>query len=292
MHQKIIKKFHGLSPRSRLLLGSAALGACVLCYWAISYASGHESTDDAFIDGHVVAISPKISGHISKVYVTDNEMVKSGQLLFEIDNRDYVVREELARADLKAALAEFKQASQDAGRYHELRIQKDISEQQYERATLRVQTAQAQLDSAKARFDQAELHLSYTRIRAPEDGQVAKKAVEVGAYVQEGQTLLAIVPPERWITANFKETQMAHIHPGEKVSFSVDAYPGRVFHGQVDSIQHGTGSRFSLLPVENATGNYIKVVQRVPVKIVFEDSFSSEKPLALGMSVVPAVETN
>ena len=292
MHQKVIKKFHGLSHRSRLLLGAAALVVCALCYWAISYASGHESTDDAFIDGHVISISPKVSGHIAKVYVSDNEMVKRGQLLLEIDRRDYSVRADLAKADLKAAFAELKQANQDANRYRDLRAKKDISTQQYERSTLRVETAQAKLDSAKARLQQAELDLSYTKIQAPEDGQVAQKAIEPGAYVQQGQTLLAIVPSERWVTANFKETQMTHIHPGEEVTFSVDAYPGRIFHGHVDSIQHGTGSRFSLLPAENATGNYIKVIQRVPVKIVFEDTPSSDRPLALGMSVLPTIKTN
>ena len=291
MHNKIVNKFYGMNYRLRILLGVGVLGVCVLCYWAISYAAGRESTDDAFIDGHVVSISPKVSGHVSKVYVADNEMVKGGQLLFEIDSRDYVVRADLAKADLKAAFAELKQANQDGGRYRDLLAKKDISQQQYERSALRVETAQAKLEGAKARLEQAELDLSYTRIRASEDGQVAQKSVEPGAYVQEGQTLVAIVPSERWITANFKETQMTHIHPGEKVSFLVDAYPGRIFHGHVDSVQHGTGSRFSLLPAENATGNYIKVVQRVPVKIVFDDNFNFDRPLALGMSVLPTVET-
>ncbi len=292
MHNKVVKKFYGMDQRWRVVLGVGVLGVCVLCYWAISYASGHESTDDAFIDGHVIAVSPKVSGHVVKVGVVDNEMVKGGQTLFEIDRRDYGVRVDLATADLKEAFAEFKQANQDARRYRDLWVKKDISVQQYERSTLRVDTAQAKLDGAKARLEQAELDLSYTRIRAPEDGQVAQKAVEPGAYVQQGQTLLAIVPAGRWITANFKETQMTHIHPGAKVLFSVDAYPGKVFHGHVDSIQHGTGSRFSLLPAENATGNYIKVIQRVPVKIVFDDAVSLDKPLALGMSVLPTIETN
>ena len=290
MHQKIVDKFQGMDQRSRILSLVAVLGLFVLGCWIFVMASGSESTDDAFIDGHVVAISPKVSGHVASVYVSDNAMVKRGQLLFEIDDRDYVVRANLARAELQAALAELKQAGQDVERYRDLLAKKDISRQQFERATLRLDTAQAKLSGAKSHLEQAELDLSYTKVRAPEDGQVAKKAVEPGAYVQGGQTLLAIVPPERWVTANFKETQMAHIRPGEKVSLSVDAYPGKVFHGHVDSIQQGTGARFSLLPAENATGNYIKVTQRVPVKIVIDDSSSPEKPLALGMSVVPQVE--
>ena len=109
-------------------------------------------------------------------------------------------------------------------------------------------------------------------------------------FVEEGQALLAIVLPQRWVIANLKETQMTHIHPGLKVTIRVDAYPGVVFHGHVDSIQQGTGSRFSLLPAENATGNFIKVVQRVPVKIVFDGPLDPQKPLELGMSVVPTID--
>jgi membrane fusion protein (multidrug efflux system) len=210
--------------------------------------------------------------------------------LFDIDERDYAVRLELAQADVKGAVAELSQASQDATRYKDLRSTGDISQQEFDRAVLRLQTAQAKLDGAKARLEQAELDLSYTKVKAPEAGQVARKAVEPGAYVQEGQVLLAMVTPERWVTANMKETQMTHIQPGMPVTIAVDAYPGKVFHGHVDSIQQGTGSRFSLLPAENATGNFIKVVQRVPVKIVFDDQPDPDEPLALGLSVVPTIK--
>jgi membrane fusion protein (multidrug efflux system) len=273
-----------------IILGVAAVLLVVLGMWVARSFFNQESTDDAFIDGHVILISPKVSGHVAKVDVTDNQEVKSGELLFAIDERDYAVRLDLAQADVKGAVAELSQASQDAARYKDLRVKGDISQQEFDRAVLRLQTAQSKLDGDKARLQQAELNISYTQVKAPEAGQVARKAVEPGAFVQEGQVLLAIVTPERWVTANMKETQMTHIRPGLKVTIEVDAYPGKIFHGHVDSIQQGTGSRFSLLPAENATGNFIKVVQRVPVKIVFDGQPDLDEPLPLGMSVLPTIK--
>ena len=151
--------------------------------------------------------------------------------------------------------------------------------------------AKAQVDLARKKADSTELDLSYTRIAAPIAGKVTHKAVEIRTYVRVGQPLLAIVPNDFWVTANFKETQLTHMRPGQKAEVRVDAYPGKAFRAHVDSIQAGTGARFSLLPPENATGNYVKVVQRVPVKIVFDEPADSLPMLSPGMSVVPAVET-
>ena len=257
--------------------------------WGAAHLFNFESTDDAFVDGHVVAISPKVSGHIVQVSVVDNQSVKVGDPLFAIDDRDYAVRVDLAKAEVKAAKAELEQARQDVARYQALQATGDISQQQYDKAVLRSHTAEAQLDGAEARRKQAELNLSYTQVVATEAGQVTRKIVEPGAFVQAGQVLLAIVPPQRWVTANLKETQLTHIQPGQKVAIEVDAYPGKIIRGHVDSIQQGTGARFSLLPAENATGNYIKVVQRIPVKIVFDEPLDPAEPLALGMSVVPKI---
>src|SRR4029077_5032858 len=134
-----------------------------------------------------------------------------------------------------------------------------------------------------------ELNLSYTKITAPETGRITKKAVEPGDYVQTGQAIFSIVPDDVWVTANFKETQLTHMRPGQKVTIKVDAFPGRTLEGHVDSIQSGTGERFSLLPPENATGNYVKVVQRVPVKIAIDTPEDPNFRLAPGMSVVPKV---
>ncbi|MGW8258088.1 MAG: efflux RND transporter periplasmic adaptor subunit [Thermoguttaceae bacterium] len=159
-------------------------------------------------------------------------------------------------------------------------------------AQSRSQTEMAGADAAhaKAELKQAELNLSYTKIYAPISGYVTRKNVEIGAFVHIGQPLLALVEPNVWVTANFKETQITHIRPGQPATIKIDTYPGVVFSAHVDSIQWGTGARFSLLPPENATGNYVKVVQRVPVKIVFDKPQKLKQfILGPGMSVVPSV---
>jgi membrane fusion protein (multidrug efflux system) len=408
----------------------------VVRYWA--YARSHESTDDAFVDGHIVQVSPKVSGNVLKVYVTDNQNVNAGDLLVEVDGRDLQAKVDQARAALDAGLAQHKQAqtqvtltrvstranvrqaaagvqqarsgvsgaragvasersrtaqssagintaeanmqqaraqlsaaqaeaaraNADVQRYQALLEKDEISKQRFDQAVAAARTANAQVDAAnekvaaneaqisearaatsaqaattqraesqvggaraqvnealgrleqantapqqvavseaqaasaganieqlQAAVDEAELQLSYTKIYAPETGRVTRKSVEVGALVQVGQPLLAIVPGDVWVTANFKESQVGNIKPGQGVDVTVDAYPGRVFKAHVDSIQAGTGSRFSLIPPENATGSYVKVVQRVPVKIVFEpNQIDSQHLLAPGMSAVPEVK--
>ena len=151
-------------------------------------------------------------------------------------------------------------------------------------------TASAEVAQARAAVEHAELDLAATQLYAPEAGRVTRKVVEAGAYVQIGQALLTIVPHDVWVVANFMETQLANMRPGQPVEIKVDAYPGKMFKGHVDSVQAGTGSRFSLLPPENATGNYVKVVQRVPVKIVFDVAPAPDSLLSPGMSVVPVVQ--
>jgi membrane fusion protein, multidrug efflux system len=142
----------------------------------------------------------------------------------------------------------------------------------------------------QAQLREARLQLSYTRIVAPGNGYITRKGVEPGANIQAGQPLMALVPlQDAWITANYKEGQLTHIKPGQKVEFTVDAYPGRTFKGRVDSIMAGTGAAFSLLPPENATGNYVKVVQRIPVKIVIDNNSDPDHLLRVGMSVIPTV---
>lgn len=150
--------------------------------------------------------------------------------------------------------------------------------------------AKAQVEQAAAALRTAELNLSYTKIHAPQDGRLTRKAVAVGNFAQRGQILTSLVASPPWIWANFKEIQLQHMRPGMPVAIRVDAYPNRRFRGHVDSIQAGTGARFSLLPPENATGNFVKIVQRVPVKIVFDEPAEALKDLALGMSVVPEVD--
>jgi len=163
------------------------------------------------------------------------------------------------------------------------------AEQQIAAAEAKSRYAQAQVGEAQAQLDAATLDLSYTSIKAPVAGRVTRKNVEAGQYLQVGQTLLAIVPQDFWVTANFKETQLTRMRVGQPVEIHVDTFPDRTFHGRIGSFQAGTGARFSLLPAENATGNYVKVVQRVPVKILFEPGDHSSDLLGLGMSVVPEV---
>jgi len=168
--------------------------------------------------------------------------------------------------------------------------QANTAPQQVAVSEAQAETAGASIEQLRAAVEEAQLELSYTKIYAPETGRVTRKAVEEGALVQVGQPLMAIVSGEVWVTANFKESQIGRLQPNQPVEIVVDAYPGKIFKGHVDSIQAGTGARFSLIPPENATGNYVKVVQRVPVKIVFDEPPNSQFLLAPGMSVEPEVK--
>ena len=147
----------------------------------------------------------------------------------------------------------------------------------------------AQVALAKADLDRAELNLSYTKILAPLDGWVTRRAVEQGNYVQPGQALMTIVTPDVWVTANFKESQLANMRRGQTVSIHLDAYPDMILTGKVDSLQMGSGARFSAFPAENATGNFVKILQRIPVKIVITGGLDPDRPLAVGLSVIPTV---
>ncbi len=152
-----------------------------------------------------------------------------------------------------------------------------------------VQQAQAQVAQAQAQLEQADLNLDYTHLVAPQDGWVTRRNVETGNYLQPGTQIMALVAPEIWVTANFKENQLTRMRPGQRVEFEVDAYPSLKLRGHVDSVQLGSGSRFSAFPAENATGNFVKIVQRVPVKIVIDAGLDPDQPLPLGLSVVPTV---
>lgn len=373
--------------------------------------AGHESTDDAQVDGHVSQIAPRVSGTVMNVHVDDNQQVDAGAVLVEIDPRDYQVavdRAKAALADAQAAStaahttvpitsttstsnvtsaqngvmqaasgvaaaqqqveaahahlatnqakareaeANAAKAARDVERLRGLLAKDEISQQQFDQATATADADQAAVDSAKsqvaeasagvavadsqlaatkaqelqaraalqaartapeqvaqtrARADaaaaqvkqaeaalaQAELNLQYTTVKAPVKGVVSRKSVEVGQVIQVGQPLMAIIPLENlWTTANFKETQLANMRPGQRAVVEVDAYGGRDFKGHVESIAAATGARFSLLPPENATGNFVKVVQRVPVKIVLDSGQDPERLLKPGLSVTATVYT-
>lgn len=304
----------------------------------------YESTDDAFIEADVISIAPQVPGRVATLAVRDNELVRPGQLLVEIDPRDYEAKLAQAQADLAAAKTRLDQAkaqvtadeakvqeeqanlvsnqsqadraNSDLRRYQSLqtpavaRTQLDLAatqatssnagvevaqsrtkaaQAQVNLSKAAVETATAQIQSYEAAVRQAQLNLSYTKVTTPVDGFITARSVQVGSYVQTGQSLLALVPTNLYAVANFKETQLTKMRPGQPVKIDVDAYPHHAFHGHVDSIQRGSGARFSLLPPENATGNYVKVVQRIPVKIYFDDPPNPNFPLGPGMSVVPTV---
>lgn len=274
-------------PHWSLLVAAAAvtLGGAG-AYWR--YSAAHESTDDAYIETHVIPISAKVPGQIQAVLVEDNQHVEKGALLVEIDPRDYQVKLEQARAELSAAAAEAKRAASDSARAKQLFDRDNLSRQAYDKAVADAEVLKAKALLAEKRVSAAELDLSYTRLTAPEAGKITRKNAERRAYVQTGQPLLALVTDGAWVVANFKETQLTRMRAGQPVSIKVDAFPGRELEGRIDSIQSGTGARFSLLPAENATGNFVKVVQRVPVKIVF-DEVPPDLLLAPGMSVEPTV---
>ncbi len=280
-------KPRGKRPHWGLLAGAAAvLAAAGTAYWI--YSSGIETTDDATIDAHALPISSQVPGQILAVLVDDNQHVEKGAVLVRIDPKDYQVRLDQARAELDAARAEATRAAADAARTKQLLDSDDVSRQVYDKAVADAGVMKARVELAEKKVAAAQLDLSYTAITAPEAGKVTKKSAELRAFVQPGQALMAIVTDEVWVVANFKETQLTRMRPGQKVTVEVDAFPGRELKAHIDSIQSGTGARFSLLPAENATGNFVKVVQRVPVKIVFDEPVENMM-LVPGMSVVPTV---
>jgi membrane fusion protein (multidrug efflux system) len=283
----------------RVLLASGVLlaGVAASVYYFAEIAP-YESTDDAFIDGVVISMAPQVAGQVVSLSVHDNQAVKQGDVLLEIDPRSYQVKLAEAQAELAAAQSRLDQAkAQFAVDQAKADQEQAVAKNRALAATAQVslsetdiKTAEANVQLAEATVNQAALDLSYTKVTAPQAGLVTHRSVEMGNYVQPGQPLLALVPQQIWVVANFKETQLANMRPGEPVEITVDAYPDHKFHGHVDSIQAGSGAHFSLLPPENATGNYVKVVQRVPVKIVFDDPLDPAHPLGPGMSIVPVVK--
>ncbi len=329
-------------------------------FFYLRYRATHITTDDAFIEGRIYRISPKISGTVMSVHVEDNQFVKKGDLLVEIERDDFDVEvkkamagleaerkrllelnynlessrkklEELmaalraAKANLELQEANMRQTKIDLERAEGLLREEVIPREKYDRAKTAYDIAVAQVKATEEQIKQieasistqivntkqaevtvesqkalikfkeaflkeAELNRSYTNIYAPSNGYITRKAVEKGNYVHAGQPIMAIVPlDEIWVVANYKETQLERVRPGQRVQIRVDTYPGKVFSGRVESIMAGTGSVFSLFPPENATGTYVKVVQRVPVKIVFDQEPDQKYILRIGMSVIPTI---
>ncbi|HPS19804.1 MAG TPA: HlyD family secretion protein [Candidatus Omnitrophota bacterium] len=251
---------------------------------------GWVETDDAFVEGRIHSIAAKIPGTVRSVNVEDNQTVKAGDILVEIDPVDFELRVKEAKANLDIRKTAFDQSERDRNRADALFKDNVLPKEKHENILTAFNLAKAQLDAAEAQLKIAERNLEYTKICAPVDGHVTKKSVEKGNQIQPMQPLMAVVSNEMWVVANFKETQLARMRPGQKVEIEVDAYPGKVFKGHVDSVQRGTGSKFSMFPPENAAGNFVKVVQRIPVKIVFDGPVDEKCPLSIGMSVIPKVK--
>ncbi|HBV90239.1 HlyD family secretion protein [Pantoea sp. B550] len=334
-----------------IILAVVVVIMLIVGFWFWFSTRNIETTDDAFTEGDAVTIAPKASGYVVKLLVKDNQRVKKGDLLVEIDPSDNRAQREQANAQLGLAVAQLHQAQaqlalskvqypaqrdqaladQAKAEANLLNAQADYrrqrgvdpratSQRNIDSASAQLRSAQAQLQSAKAQVEvasqvalqirqqetnvearqqqveqakaqlsTADLNLSYTQVRAPYDGFITKRNVQLGTLVQAGSSLFSLVSPEIWVTANFKESQLQRMNPGDKVEISVDAWPDMKLEGHVDSIQMGSGSRFSTFPSENATGNYVKIVQRVPVKIVVDKGLDPNHPLPLGLSVEPKV---
>lgn len=284
-------KKRSLFRRPGVIVAAAVLAIAAIGYGGIVmfHSFTHESTDDAFIDVHTVSMAPKVAGRVAVVHVDDNQLVKKGDVLVEIDPRDFQVALAQAKANLAKDKATQIQTDLNEKRALDLFAKKVISTQERDTNVASADSNRASVQADEAAVEQAELNLGYTKIKAPIDGYVTNEAVAIGDYLQVGQALMSLVPPRVWVTANFKETQLRNMRPGQTVDISVDAYPSLKFRGRVDSIQAGSGAAFSLLPPENATGNYVKVVQRVPVKIVLDERQEVQRVLGPGMSVVPTV---
>jgi membrane fusion protein (multidrug efflux system) len=258
-----------------------------------SYRTTHVMTDDAFVEGNIHTIAARIAGNVRTVAVTDNQRVERGDLLVELDPADYRSKAEAARANLELQRATLRFAEAERKRAKTLYEQEAGAADRYDKAVSNFEISVAQVKLAEEQLRQAELNLGYTRITAPAAGNVTRKSVQTGNQVKDGQPLMAVVDLDSlYVVANYKETEMRHIRPGQSVRITVDAYPGRVLTGKVDSIMAGTGVSFSLFPAENATGNYVKVVQRIPIKIVLDPSVDKDRLLRVGMSVVPTVLAN
>jgi membrane fusion protein (multidrug efflux system) len=286
-----------------------------IIWWLI--ARQYESTDDAFVDTHIVHVSPQIQGQILAIHVNDNQMVRAGQPLVDIDARPQMAQLEQAlaqrlqattqieqaQANTRAADAQVTNTSRDLARYRQLQATAPaaVAQQQVDQAVAanrnavaqrdgaaaQIASAQAQIKVLDAQIATARLNLGYAHIVAPVDGHVAQRSVAPGNYVSPGQELMALIPQQLWVTANFKETQLRLMRRGQHVAVTVDSCDKSI-DGHVDSIQRGAGQAFGILPPENATGNFVKVVQRVPVKIVL-DRIPEGCVLGPGMSVEPSV---
>ncbi len=319
--QEVKEEKRKINKSAIIIMGLVVAG--LIAYFVVDTIK-YQSTDDAYVETTTVSVAPKVSGQIVEVLIKDNQFVKEGDLVARIDDTDYKVKvdqitaqyertlldQENAKANFKAADANIELAKKDLERYKNLYESGAVSKQKLDEAQVKYDSAKAQFTRAeqsifsnndskvadadlkvvKAQKEQAELNLSYTNVYAPQSGTVASRRVEKGMYVQVGTPLFTIVPEEVWVVANFKENQLRHMKAGQSVDIKVDTYPNKIFKGKIDSIQRSSGAKSSLFPPENAVGSFVKIVQRIPVKIVFTEEINPEEfNIVPGMSVVPKV---
>lgn len=274
----------GDKKKKLTIFAVVAVLAAVAGIWYLMSSLNAVSTDDANIAGRVYTVATKIPGTVKTVNVRDNQKVKKNELLLEIDPADYELQVNEAQANLDIRKSLLDQALRNKDRAESLSKRQAISQARYEDILTAYKVAQAQVGAAEAQLKIARLNLGYTKIYAPADGYVAEKSVEAGNQVMPGQALMAVVSSDMWIVANYKETKLKNVQPGQKVKIQIDAYPGMTFKGRVNSIQRGTGAAFSMFPPENATGSFVKIVQRIPVKIVFDGQPEKKYDFSIGMS--------
>ncbi len=317
----------------------------VASIFGIIYSTFYQTTDDAFIEAHTIYLAPRVSGQITELFVDDNSTIKEGEIIAQIDPKDYELTLNKAQAELEKAQAEYKISSNDINKMNAVTKQtkndiksakskleyansdyyryknayKDgsVTKQDYDNAIKNLEVARSQYLAAQenlkannselratiskksskyaeikklmSQVEEAKLNLSYTTIIAPKSGAITNKNVEVGSWVEKAHPILSIVPNDCYIIANFKETQITNMKKGQKVTIKIDTYKGKTFKGVLDSIQKSSGAKASLFPPENAVGSYVKVVQRVPVKIKFDEDISNYN-IVPGLSVVAKVK--
>jgi membrane fusion protein, multidrug efflux system len=272
------KKLHPLIDRYKkpAMIVAGIVAAVVVLFYAYDSFT-HEETDDAYVTGHLHEVAARINGVVTKVNVDDNQYVHAGDVLVTLDPSEY-------QALAMAAKANLDTAQSDLNRQEPLLATRAEAPQD-------VDKTRNTRDDDLAEYELAKLQIQYSTITAPADGYIGRKNVEVGNRISSGQTLMIVVDPETWVVANFKETQLAKMKKGQHVRISIDSIPDKVFDGKVDSFSPATGNEFALLPADNSTGNFTKIVQRVPVKITFDaDSIKGyEKRIRAGESAVVKV---
>jgi membrane fusion protein (multidrug efflux system) len=280
MFKKLLNRKH---IKTTFIIGFFAASAFIwLC--VIIYNHYNVSTDDAYVNAHVVHIAPRIAGQVARVAVSNNQYVHKGQLLFQLDPIPYLVALEKAKAQYAINQAAYQNALLKEKRTDVLAKKSFASSQDNDNAETALQTAAASVQLAKSALNEATLNLGWTNIVAPTSGWVTNMSTRAGDNVVASQPLFALISDESfWLDANFKETQIQNIRAGQRADIQLDMYPGVNFDGIVQSISGGTGTVFSLLPPQNATGNWVKITQRVPVKIQFTHP-TNQYPLRIGAS--------